>query len=115
MRNLAPLIRPGGYIFVSGVDLDVRTRVARELGWQPLAELHVGDARRRPLGASRLALEMVGAGAARPEESRLADAVRIRVPGRRRGRGRPWIGREASRREGVKSFSRSLVRRGEER
>jgi chemotaxis protein methyltransferase CheR len=47
MRNLAPLVRPGGYIFVSGVDLDVRTRVARELGWQPLAqftlETHDGD------------------------------------------------------------------------
>jgi SAM-dependent methyltransferase len=47
MRNFAPLIRPGGYVFVSGVDLDVRTQVARELGWEPLAqltaEMHDGD------------------------------------------------------------------------
>ena len=47
MRNFAPLVRPGGYVFVSGVDLDVRTRVARELGWEPVAalraEMHDGD------------------------------------------------------------------------
>jgi SAM-dependent methyltransferase len=47
MRNFAQLIRPGGYVFVSGVDLDVRTRVAHELGWEPLAalrtEIHDGD------------------------------------------------------------------------
>src|SRR4051812_9949355 len=37
----------GGYLFVSGVDLDVRTRVALDLGWEPvddaLEELHEGD------------------------------------------------------------------------
>jgi chemotaxis methyl-accepting protein methylase len=47
MRNFAQLIRPGGYVFVSGVDLDVRTRVARELSWEPVAtlraEIHDGD------------------------------------------------------------------------
>jgi chemotaxis methyl-accepting protein methylase len=47
MRNFAPLIRPGGHVFVSGVDLEVRSQVARELGWEPLAELnaemHDGD------------------------------------------------------------------------
>jgi chemotaxis methyl-accepting protein methylase len=47
LRNLAQVIGPGGYIFVSGVDLDVRTKAARELGWQPLAqltaEMHDGD------------------------------------------------------------------------
>lgn len=47
IRNFAKLIRSGGYIFVSGVDLDVRTRVARELGWEPVAvlreEMHDGD------------------------------------------------------------------------
>lgn len=47
MRNFGQLTRPGGYVFVSGVDLDVRTRVARELGWEPVAELraemHDGD------------------------------------------------------------------------
>ena len=47
MRNFAQLVRPGGYVFVAGVDLDVRTRVARELGWEPVAalraEMHDGD------------------------------------------------------------------------
>jgi SAM-dependent methyltransferase len=47
LRNLAQLVRPGGYLFVSGVDLDVRTRVALDLGWEPVAELmpdiHEGD------------------------------------------------------------------------
>jgi SAM-dependent methyltransferase len=47
MRNFAQLIRPGGYVFVAGVDLDVRTRVARGLGWEPVAalraEMHDGD------------------------------------------------------------------------
>jgi len=47
LRNIAQLVRPGGYLFVSGVDLDVRTKVARELGWAPvpdlLEEIHDGD------------------------------------------------------------------------
>lgn len=47
LRNLAQLARPGGYVFVSGVDLDVRTEVALDLGWKPVAELrteiHEGD------------------------------------------------------------------------
>lgn len=47
LRNLARLVRPGGHLFVAGVDLDIRTRVARASGWQPLAELreeiHEGD------------------------------------------------------------------------
>jgi SAM-dependent methyltransferase/mannose-6-phosphate isomerase-like protein (cupin superfamily) len=47
MRNIARLVRPAGYIFVSGVDLDVRTKVAEDLGWRPLQELleeiHEGD------------------------------------------------------------------------
>jgi hypothetical protein len=38
---------PGGHLFVSGVDLDVRTKVARDLGWKPvpdfLEEIHEGD------------------------------------------------------------------------
>jgi len=48
LRNLARLVKPGGYLFVSGVDLDVRSKVARELGWVPITELiteiHEGDA-----------------------------------------------------------------------
>src|SRR5205823_13675918 len=47
LRNLSRLVVPGGHLFVSGVDLDVRTRVARALGWTPCAELreeiHEGD------------------------------------------------------------------------
>ena len=39
LRNIARLVRPGGYLFVSGIDLDVRTRVAQDLGWSPLQEL----------------------------------------------------------------------------
>jgi SAM-dependent methyltransferase len=47
LRNLARFVKPGGYLFVSGVDLDVRTRVAVDLGWIPildrLQEIHNGD------------------------------------------------------------------------
>jgi hypothetical protein len=47
LRNVARMVKPGGYLFVSGIDLDVRARVARELGWKPvgdlLKEIHEGD------------------------------------------------------------------------
>jgi chemotaxis methyl-accepting protein methylase len=47
LRNLAGLVKPGGYLFVSGVDLDVRTKVAKELNWKPVSdlirEIHEGD------------------------------------------------------------------------
>ena len=47
LRNISRLVRPGGYLFVSGVDLDIRTKVARELGWKPIEsfieEMHDGD------------------------------------------------------------------------
>jgi SAM-dependent methyltransferase len=47
LRNMAKLVSPGGYLFVSGVDLDVRTKVALDLGWEPVRELiveiHDGD------------------------------------------------------------------------
>jgi SAM-dependent methyltransferase/mannose-6-phosphate isomerase-like protein (cupin superfamily) len=47
LRNIARLVRPRGYLFVSGIDLDVRTKVADDLKWQPLQELieeiHEGD------------------------------------------------------------------------
>jgi chemotaxis protein methyltransferase CheR len=39
LRNIARLVEPGGYLFVTGVDLDVRTKVARDLGWEPVADL----------------------------------------------------------------------------
>lgn len=48
LRNLACLVNPGGYLFVSGIDLDVRTKVALDMGWTPvldlLEEIHNGDA-----------------------------------------------------------------------
>lgn len=41
------MVRPNGYLMVSGVDLEVRAKVARELGWRPseelLEEIHEGD------------------------------------------------------------------------
>lgn len=47
LRNIARMVKPGGHIFVSGIDLDVRTKVARSLGWKPVQELirevHEGD------------------------------------------------------------------------
>jgi SAM-dependent methyltransferase len=47
LRNIARLVKPRGYLFVSGIDLDIRTKVAADLGWKPLQELleeiHAGD------------------------------------------------------------------------
>ena len=47
LGNIAQLLSPGGYLFVSGVDLDVRTKIAVDLGWEPVRELmteiHDGD------------------------------------------------------------------------
>jgi len=47
LRTVSRLVKPGGYLVVSGVDLDVRTKVAAELGWKPIAtmirETHEGD------------------------------------------------------------------------
>jgi chemotaxis methyl-accepting protein methylase len=39
LRNIARMVKPDGYLFVSGVDLDVRTKVARDLGWKPVSDL----------------------------------------------------------------------------
>jgi chemotaxis methyl-accepting protein methylase len=48
LRNIAGLVDLEGYLFVAGVDLEVRTKVARELRWRPIPELleqiHDGDA-----------------------------------------------------------------------
>ncbi len=47
LRNIARLVGPSGHLFVAGVDLDVRTRVALDRGWKPvpelMAEIHDGD------------------------------------------------------------------------
>jgi chemotaxis methyl-accepting protein methylase len=47
LRNVARLVAPRGYLVVSGVDLDVRVKVARALSWKPVSdgieEIHDGD------------------------------------------------------------------------
>jgi chemotaxis methyl-accepting protein methylase len=47
LRNIARLVERDGCIFVLGVDLQVRAKVARELGWRPVTdlikEIHDGD------------------------------------------------------------------------
>lgn len=47
LRNIARLVDAGGYLVVSGIDLDIRTNLALELGWDPvpdlLEEIHNGD------------------------------------------------------------------------
>ena len=47
LGNIGQLVSPGGYLFVSGVDLDARTKTAFDLGWEPVRELmveiHDGD------------------------------------------------------------------------
>jgi chemotaxis methyl-accepting protein methylase len=47
LRNLVRLLKTGGYLFVSGVDLDTKTKIALDLGWKPISELrteiHDGD------------------------------------------------------------------------
>jgi len=39
LRNIGGVLKPGGYLFVSGVDLDVRMRVAMDMKWKPITEL----------------------------------------------------------------------------
>ena len=47
LRNIAGLVDGGGHLFVVGVDLEVRAKVARDLCWQPvpdlIREIHDGD------------------------------------------------------------------------
>jgi chemotaxis methyl-accepting protein methylase len=47
LRNISRIVKPGGYLFVSGVDLDVRMRVAMDMKWKAITELmkevHDGD------------------------------------------------------------------------
>jgi chemotaxis methyl-accepting protein methylase len=39
LRNIARLVSAHGYLFVSGIDVNVRTKVAKHLGWAPQQEL----------------------------------------------------------------------------
>jgi len=47
LRNIVRMVKPGGYLFVSGVDLDVRAKVVRDLSLEPITEMieeiHEGD------------------------------------------------------------------------
>jgi chemotaxis methyl-accepting protein methylase len=47
LRNIARLVAPGGYLCISGVDLDVRSHVVRELGLIPvtarLEDIHTAE------------------------------------------------------------------------
>ncbi len=47
LANISRIVAPGGYLFVSGIDLEVRFRMARRMGWEPVGELlekiHEGD------------------------------------------------------------------------
>lgn len=47
LRNIVKMVKPGGYLFVSGIDTDVRSSVARDLALEPVTELlkeaHNGD------------------------------------------------------------------------
>ncbi len=51
LRCIARLVKPGGYLVVSGIDLDVRTKVATDQKWEPVTELlediHDGDSNLR--------------------------------------------------------------------
>lgn len=47
LRNLPRFVKSGGHLLVSGVDLDVRAKVASDLGWKPVLDrieaVHDGD------------------------------------------------------------------------
>jgi chemotaxis methyl-accepting protein methylase len=47
LRGIARLVQPGGYLVVSGIDLNVRAKVATDQKWKPVTELleeiHDGD------------------------------------------------------------------------
>ncbi len=47
LRNIGRIVKPGGYLFVYGLDLEVRTKIALEGAWTPVTdsirEIHNGD------------------------------------------------------------------------
>jgi len=51
LRGIVRLVKPGGHLIVSGIDLDVRTKVASDQKWKPVTELleeiHDADSLRR--------------------------------------------------------------------
>ena len=62
LRNVARLVKPGGYLFVSGIDLDVRTKIARRDGLEAGHGPDQGDPRRRYFFEKRVAIGILGAG-----------------------------------------------------
>jgi SAM-dependent methyltransferase len=48
LRNIVMLVKPGGHLFISGIDLDVRAQIAQAVGLEPVLdlveEIHNGDA-----------------------------------------------------------------------
>ena len=47
LQNVARLTKPGGYLFISGVDLDLKAKIAHKMGWKPVThmikEVYEGD------------------------------------------------------------------------
>ena len=47
LKNAMALVKPEGYLFVSGIDLEVRVRTAIRMGWRPVTtlirEIHEGN------------------------------------------------------------------------
>jgi chemotaxis methyl-accepting protein methylase len=39
LQNIGRLVEPGGFLFVSGIDLDVKTKVARKMGWKAVTDM----------------------------------------------------------------------------
>jgi polysaccharide pyruvyl transferase WcaK-like protein/chemotaxis methyl-accepting protein methylase len=97
MHNMSRLVADGGHLLVTGVDLDVRTEVASELGWEPISELideiHDGDSLVRADWPWRWwGLEPLDR--RRPDwETRYAAAFRVEAP----QRSRPAAGAVAAR------------------
>jgi predicted methyltransferase len=60
LRNIARLVKPGGYLFVSGVDLDVRTGTRN--GLETGHGSDKGDPRRRPFVEGWMASGLHGIG-----------------------------------------------------
>lgn len=83
LRKISRLVSPGGHLFVSGVDLDVREKVARDLSWTPVEELieeiHEGDPiLRKNWPCDYSGLEPLGT---KRKDWRLRYAAAFQVPG----------------------------------
>lgn len=61
LRNIATLVKPGGFLVIDGVDLDVKTEVATTLGLLPITEdaqrIHEADPSKQDWPWTRWSLE----------------------------------------------------------